>query len=392
MSIKSPNTTKVERGAYSAIVYQDGDFCVAEDNVGAVIKENSDAATTIQAAIDSLDYGKLVIAQGDYNIPSANINVDTNAHKINIQGEGFGGYCTTPEKGTKLIFSNSHGIYFTGNGWRNSLKDMILVGDGTGKAISNDVPAGNFNYVTFENITFRNFDTGVELSKVVVNRFVNLYFYDVAKSFRLLSTSWSPYLENVRAGYGTATEGIYLAWGESALLLHCDGGDATTYTFRLKGYGITVLSPYAESGSGPMQLTGSGVQVIGGFVQTNVYLGYDDAVYNIYLDMVNYTNRNSITFTVNASYDSSHIIIDTGSWSPTITDANHRALRRSTNHSGNNRMYEKYSGAGHHYVDLLAIPTSLPSYGVIAGTMYFDTSTKALKIYDGAAWKSVTLT
>ena len=62
MSVKSPFTTKKERGGYSAIVYKDGDLYVAEDNVGTLIKENTDAAISIQKAID--DYaqdGKVIV-------------------------------------------------------------------------------------------------------------------------------------------------------------------------------------------------------------------------------------------------------------------------------------------------------------------------------------------
>lgn len=58
MSSKCPFTTKIERGAYSAIVYQDGDSIIAENNVGTVIKEDSNAASVIEAAIDSLSSGR----------------------------------------------------------------------------------------------------------------------------------------------------------------------------------------------------------------------------------------------------------------------------------------------------------------------------------------------
>ena len=66
MSVKSPYTTKTERGGYSAIVCKDGDLYVAEDDVGAVIKENSDAATVIQAALD--EGGKTILGEGQFDI------------------------------------------------------------------------------------------------------------------------------------------------------------------------------------------------------------------------------------------------------------------------------------------------------------------------------------
>jgi hypothetical protein len=392
MSVRSPNATKIGRGTYSAIVYQDGDLCVAEDDVGTIIKEDTDAATVIQAAIDALAKGTLLIKKGDYSIPSANINWDTDNHKINIVGEGCFGY-VSDDTGTKLSFSNTHGIYITGNGWFNQIRDIWLVGDGTGKAISNDTPVSNINYLVFENINIKNFATGIELNNVVACRFRDIFIRDTVKSFRILGNSYTPYLEFVACGYGaTSEEGIYIEWAERASLICCDGGDATTYTFKVGGFGIFIDTPYNEAGSGPMRLKGSNIKVLGGVVRSNVYIGDGGTAQNIYLDMVSYYTKDNITFTVDAAQDSMHIVIDTGPWSPTVTDTNHRALIRTTSYaSGADKNYIKYSGAGHHFNDLLAIPTTLPTYGLIAGTMYFDTSTKVLKVYDGAAWKSVTL-
>lgn len=56
MSLKSPFSTKIERGMYSAVVYEDGGLYVAEDDIGGLIIENTDAATVIQKAID--DYAE----------------------------------------------------------------------------------------------------------------------------------------------------------------------------------------------------------------------------------------------------------------------------------------------------------------------------------------------
>lgn len=392
MSLKSPFTTKIERGSYQTIVYQEGDLCVAEDDVGRVIKENTDDATVIQAAIDDLSEGTLFIKKGDYTIPSANINLDTINHRINIEGEGSSGYYADTA-GTKLTFSNGHGIYITGNGWFNQIRNIRLIGDGTGKAISNDTPAGNFNSIVFEDIVIKNFATGIELNKSVLSFFRNIYIAETTKGFRLPGSSWSPYLENVSAGFGVGSEeGIYIHWADRAYLGNCSGEAATTFTYQLSGWGITILSPYSEYDSAPMRLTGTGIKVLGGRVRSNVYLGYDGEAVNVYLDMLNYYNRNEISFTLNPAQDCSHVVIDIGSWTPTVTDTNNRALIRSTVDSGANSHYIKYSGCGHHFNDLLAIPTSLPTYGLIAGTMYFDTSTKGLKVYDGTAWKSVTLT
>jgi hypothetical protein len=96
MNIKGPKG----RGAYSAIVYEDGDLYVAEDDVGTVILEGTNAAAAIQAAEDSLGEGDLLmIRPGTYPLTSqvvfntvhetisaygALLTPDGNAHNIYI--------------------------------------------------------------------------------------------------------------------------------------------------------------------------------------------------------------------------------------------------------------------------------------------------------------------
>lgn len=63
MSVNSPFTTKVELGEYSAIVLKDGSTIIAKDAEGTIIKEGSNGATVIQAAIDSCgNKGKVILA------------------------------------------------------------------------------------------------------------------------------------------------------------------------------------------------------------------------------------------------------------------------------------------------------------------------------------------
>ena len=76
MSVKSPFTTKTERGGYAAIVYLDGDLCVAEDNVGTVISEQAKAdyvSNVIQAAADEIGQGSIFVRKtnDDYIIKSS---------------------------------------------------------------------------------------------------------------------------------------------------------------------------------------------------------------------------------------------------------------------------------------------------------------------------------
>lgn len=60
MNIKGPKG----RGAYSAIIFMDGDMCVAEDNVGNVISEQAKSdyvSNVIQAAADKVGQGRIFV-------------------------------------------------------------------------------------------------------------------------------------------------------------------------------------------------------------------------------------------------------------------------------------------------------------------------------------------
>jgi parallel beta-helix repeat protein len=86
--IKRPNPLDAGRGAYSAIIYRDGDYSVAEYNEGTLISENTNAKTTIQAAINALTTGgDIYITKGEYDILS---EISVNQSNINIHGEGKG--------------------------------------------------------------------------------------------------------------------------------------------------------------------------------------------------------------------------------------------------------------------------------------------------------------
>lgn len=131
MSLKSPFTTKIERGAYSAIVFIDGDLVVAEDNVGTMIKEDSVAATTIQAALDSISSGMVVVAPGTYTITGTN-GVGIDANKIlHIQrgatlkeGASVNPYCLVRLKGNYAMVE--------GNGILDGNKANQVSGEGIG--------------------------------------------------------------------------------------------------------------------------------------------------------------------------------------------------------------------------------------------------------------------
>jgi len=114
MSLKSPYPTKIGRGAYSAIVFKNGDLIVAEDNVGTVIQEDSNAATVIQAAIDSCN-GKGNVALMDVFDTTVAITFPSGpwtsySKGITLQGSGVGsGVNYTPSTGYAIKMEGQAG-------------------------------------------------------------------------------------------------------------------------------------------------------------------------------------------------------------------------------------------------------------------------------------------
>lgn len=119
MSLKSPHPTKIERGAYSAIVFKDGDLIVAEDNVGTVLKEDTDAATVIQAALDI--GGKTFIKQGTHLISTALVPSPNTI----LEGEGIDATILKASTTiTKIIDITAASTM------RNTIQFMTIDGDG----------------------------------------------------------------------------------------------------------------------------------------------------------------------------------------------------------------------------------------------------------------------
>ncbi len=100
------------RGAYSAIVFEDGDLVVAENNVGAVIKEDTDAATVIQAALDNLTNGR---AWKEKVILMGNFTINNSAEPLTIPDfssvEVYGKLTATTKSKTLLSIGNDVDLF-----------------------------------------------------------------------------------------------------------------------------------------------------------------------------------------------------------------------------------------------------------------------------------------
>lgn len=144
MSVESPFTAKKERGAYSTIVFKDGDLYVAEDNVGTVIKEDTDAATSIQAAINAGK--KVVLAIGTCAISSSITLPDY----TNLSGFGYNTYLKAAAGLNSPILTEA------GNGSGNTgltIEDMRVDGDKTNQTSAfSTLDFDNIQYSTFKNL------------------------------------------------------------------------------------------------------------------------------------------------------------------------------------------------------------------------------------------------
>lgn len=81
--ISSPFTTKIERGAYSANVYKEGDMFVAVDSVGTLIKEGT-AAVVLQAALDAKR--NIFLSEATFDIGNTTLTLPNK--DMDIGGEG----------------------------------------------------------------------------------------------------------------------------------------------------------------------------------------------------------------------------------------------------------------------------------------------------------------
>lgn len=151
MSVKTPNAT-IERGAYSAIVYKDGDLCVAEDNVGAVIIESTVASTAIQAALDH-KVGKTLCLDGEYEIATA-ISIPS---LRTLEGESYKTIFEQPSPPIGELIKNDYSAGAT----NFQIKNLTLDGKSRGVDWKHGIWLQNVSSFNIENIHGLNFTGSV---------------------------------------------------------------------------------------------------------------------------------------------------------------------------------------------------------------------------------------
>lgn len=117
--IRSPYTTEIERGGYSAIIYKDGDLYVAEDDVGAVIGEGTNATTVIHAARDKIATlgGAILFKEATYELTTP---IEWNVAGLNVNTVG----CAAP------FWSTTKGVIFKAvTGWSGTYLMKVSAND-----------------------------------------------------------------------------------------------------------------------------------------------------------------------------------------------------------------------------------------------------------------------
>jgi hypothetical protein len=157
MSLKSPFATQVGRSAYSAVVYKEDDLIIAEDEVGTVIKEGSNAATIIQAAIDSCgNAGRVILADrfdtaAELTLPA--LAWTSFSSGITLQGYGnLTGLNYTPATGHAI---NMHGSAADVHCFHHKLENFLVTAPSTtggGLKVGGGVSKTVFRYLNFYNI------------------------------------------------------------------------------------------------------------------------------------------------------------------------------------------------------------------------------------------------
>jgi hypothetical protein len=179
MTLKSPYTTQVERGAYSAIVCKEGDCIIAEDEVGNAIEEGSNGATVIQAAIDSCGNGGRVILADlfDINTELTFPSLAWTSFASGITLQGFGnktGINYTPVSGYGLKFEGQSSILPCAH---HTLENFLVTAPNTTDGAIGTL--GGVLFTTFRDVNINNCPNGKAMytsyNATYGNNMLNLY-------------------------------------------------------------------------------------------------------------------------------------------------------------------------------------------------------------------------
>ena len=174
MSMRSPFTTAIERGAYSVTVFIDGDLFVAEDEVGTTLKESTVGGTAIQAAIDYLPAlgGDILVGTGYFGVTTP-LQMKSYA---NLEGLGPRSTIITGKAIMNSVISFASGTQHT----QANIRNLRIDNDPT-YAVTSLIDAYNLEFSTFENLYICGTGYGMKLrinesgKTAYVNQLINVY-------------------------------------------------------------------------------------------------------------------------------------------------------------------------------------------------------------------------
>jgi hypothetical protein len=267
MAIKRPNPD-LERGGYTAIVYKEGSIVIAEDTIGRGISENTNAATVIQAAIDSCNNGgKVVLADlfdttAELTFPS----LAWTAFASGITLQGFGnktGLNYTPSTGYAIKLQGTGGDVHC---FHHKLENFL---------------------VTAPNTTGGGIQVGGGVSKTV---FKDLNLHDILNGKAIEISYNATYGGNVLHLYDVNTYkvkyGIYATGGPSIFI---SGGKISTYNYS-GGGGLEAIyyDVSGYTGDGWKQLHTTDLEILSPADQRVMYVQGDkyffSSHHNLYVD------------------------------------------------------------------------------------------------------------
>jgi len=393
------------RAAYSYIVYKEDDKIYVDDWKGRNLTSadaGEDDACVIQAAYEAASgsFVDIFVKEGVYELYS-DLNFDIGVKNFALVGEHRAyRYESSEIAGTVLKFHNGKGIKITYSTGRNRgfrLEGLRLDGiDKTGVGIKIGDQANNKLIGGFEisDITLTNFDTGVSVfgCSYVLGR---VYVEESEVGFDITSPEGSGLATLLCCGaFYNTSYGIYIGKEGVPLdytLINCNvaGNDVGLYLNRVRGFQALGLFTEGNNKDIVVKDVSSG-SFFGGHITGNIEIGSDgSSPVNIqFMNVVNGDNKDLISFNIIAGYG---ILIDLGYHDTDVIsritgDLTYTTLIRNNWTHGATLFDGRGVGATR-----LIIPTSAPS-SPKAGDMYFDTDTSTLYIYDGSAWKSVSLT
>ena len=391
----------VAKGAYSAIVYKEGDSVIAEDRKGRKIAEGvagQDDASIIQSALDA--YKAVYLAEGTYTI--------TQPIKLNDYNALIGAGASYDS--VKLISNGTTEVIdlHTNSPSRVKIENLFIDGNWEAIGINARLTTKKATQNIIRDIYIYRTTTGVDitnqsdntLENVIINAFSQYGFVlessgGINRAYHLKIFNGAGDVQGIAAI--KFTQGI-LTLNDITIELKA-GVEASEALITLDGSAYLYISdPFLVARDIPVLYAKNNVipfvRVFGGYIgiETGGNLSAQDVIKD---DGTGYFNRlfliGSYAFN-NKSGAGGKIINATvlncwilGKLNLSLVDTT-KITRLHYNADGYDQIYDYKTGT-HEFI----IPTTPPSTAV-KGKIYFDATTGTLYIYDGTTWKSVTLT